>query len=182
MLHSHTITHTHSCIHATQGHTLFSYACKHTHTHTHLCKHSIHTAYYTHSAHANTQYTLLIKRSPHHANTQYTLLIKHPPHHANTQYTLIIIIHTLHHATLSTHSLYKHCTMQTLNTHSLSHNTLHHANIQYTLCITHTHTLHLANTYMPTPKLCSQEQKSPKSRTQNNFPEHISKCIPTFMK
>ena len=37
-------------------------------------------------------------------------------------------------------------------------------------------------TYMPTPKLRFQEQKSPKSGTQHNFPEHISKCIPTFMK
>ena len=138
----------------------------HTHTHTHLCKHSIHTAYYTHSAHANTQYTLLIKRSPHHANTQYTLLIKHPPHHANTQYTLIIIIHTLHHATLSTHSLYKHCTMQTLNTHSLSHNTLHHANIQYTLCITHTHTHCTLQTHTCLPQNCVLRNKN------HQNPEH----------
>ena len=36
--------------------------------------------------------------------------------------------------------------------------------------------------YMPTPKLHFQEQKSPKSRTQYHFQEHISKCIPTFMK
>ena len=36
--------------------------------------------------------------------------------------------------------------------------------------------------YMPTPKLRFQEQKSLKSRTHHNFPKHISKCIPTFMK
>ena len=36
--------------------------------------------------------------------------------------------------------------------------------------------------YMPTPKLHFQEQKSPKSGTQYNFQEHISKYIPTFMK
>ena len=36
--------------------------------------------------------------------------------------------------------------------------------------------------YTPTPKLHFQEQKSPKSGTQYNFQEHISKYIPTFMK
>ena len=36
--------------------------------------------------------------------------------------------------------------------------------------------------YMPTPKLHFQEQKSPKSRTQHNFLEHISQCIPTLIE
>ena len=36
--------------------------------------------------------------------------------------------------------------------------------------------------YLPTPQLRFQEQKSPKSGTQHNFPERISKRIPTFMK
>ena len=48
-------------------------------------------------------------------------------------------------------------------------------------CLTLKRTM-LTGPYMPTQKLRFQEQKSPKSRTQYNFPEHISKCIPTFMK
>ena len=36
-------------------------------------------------------------------------------------------------------------------------------------------------TYLPTPKLRFQEQKLPKSGTQHNFLEHISKHFPAFM-
>ena len=37
-------------------------------------------------------------------------------------------------------------------------------------------------TYLPTPKLCFQEQKSSKFRTQHKVLEHVSKPIPTFVK